>query len=179
MGLPINLDDLAKAMDECAAEDVAIEFTPEFIAEQKAMAELTSKRPWHACGNGECNCRSIWTDEYPVLTVTHGEWGDDYPAIRMVSELGGLYEAYMEQITYGEVFEETATANAKYITAACNNYPAALEEIEHMQATAKFALSKIVAQLETVDGLDAAFLADIGSLLSNMITSEKPKGGEE
>ena len=59
------------------------------------------------------------------------KWGDDYPAIRLVgsSSLDMKAEAFMEQITYGEVNEETATANARLIAAAPKML-AALQEIE-------------------------------------------------
>lgn len=76
--------------------------------------------PWSVCGNGECSCKTIMCADHPIAVVTHGEWGDDYPAIRLVgtSSLDQKAEAYMEQITYGEIGEELARANALLIAAA-------------------------------------------------------------
>jgi len=61
----------------------------------------------------------IWCADYPVAEVTRGKWGDDYPAIRLVGPSIQLKaEPYMDRIEYGEVFEETALANANLIAAA-------------------------------------------------------------
>ena len=79
-----------------------------------------TKGPWHACNKGECPCKQVWSNDYPVAEVVSGKWGDDYPAIRLVGEssIGQKAEAYMEQITYGEVSEELAEANARLIAAS-------------------------------------------------------------
>ena len=46
----------------------------------------------------------VWCDHYPVATVTSGKWGDGDPAIRLVgTSLDAKAEAYMDQITYGEL----------------------------------------------------------------------------
>ena len=79
-----------------------------------------TKGPWSACHNGECSCKAIWCNDHPIAEVTAGKWGDDYPSIRLVGEssLDLKAEAYMEQMTYGEVPEEEAQANANLIAAA-------------------------------------------------------------
>src|SRR6185437_8946712 len=73
--------------------------------------------PWHLCNEGRCSCKTICGQDYPVAVATHGKWGDDYPSIRIVgtSSLDLKAEAYMEQITYGEVSDEVATANGRLI----------------------------------------------------------------
>lgn len=75
--------------------------------------------PWSVCGKGKCSCMTIMCADYPVAKVTCGNWGDDYPTVQLE---GGLLErkavAVMEQITYGEVFKETAEANCHLIAAA-------------------------------------------------------------
>jgi len=58
--------------------------------------------------------------DHPVAKVISGKWGDDYPAVRLVgtSSLDEKAEAYMDQITYGEIPKEEAKANARLIAAA-------------------------------------------------------------
>jgi hypothetical protein len=58
--------------------------------------------------------------------VIAGKWGDDYCSIRLVGEssLDLKAEAYMEQITYGEIPEKEAIANANLISAAPDMYEA-------------------------------------------------------
>jgi hypothetical protein len=77
--------------------------------------------PWGICHNGECSCKSVWCDDHPIAEVVHGAWGDDYPALRFI-ETDGLsgtaVEAYMEQITYGEIDDATAKANGRLIASA-------------------------------------------------------------
>ncbi len=82
-----------------------------------------SPGPWRACRDGECSCGFIWstTADHPVAKVESGEWGDDYPAIRVTPTERGLtgtsfeVTAYMEQITYGRIDPETAKQNALLI----------------------------------------------------------------
>ncbi len=89
------------------------------------MAELKthSPGPWSACRDGECSCGFIWstTADHPVAKVESGEWGDDYPAIKVTPTEHGLtgtsfeVSAYMERIGYGRVDPEVAKQNAKLI----------------------------------------------------------------
>ena len=74
--------------------------------------------------------------DYPVAKITTGNWGDDFPSIRIVGEttLDLKAEAYMGQITYGSVNEETATANAILIAAA-PDLLMALQAIEHRHSS--------------------------------------------
>ena len=80
--------------------------------------------PWRACNDGECSCLQIWCKDHPIAEVISGDWGDDYPSIRLVGEssLDLKAEAYMEQCTYGHIPEEVAKANIQFIIKACNNY---------------------------------------------------------
>jgi hypothetical protein len=81
---------------------------------------LHSPGPWSVCNNGECSCKQVWCRDYPIASVTHGKWGDTYPAIRIVgdSSLEQKAEPYIEMIDYGEVDEATAKANSLLIAAA-------------------------------------------------------------
>lgn len=104
--------------------------------------------PWTACGNGACPCKQVWSADadYPVVTVNSGKWGDKFPAIRLCEDpgtIGGKAEAYMEEIVYGEIPEDTAKANAVLIAAAPELYEA---------------LSKVVADYELLlgDGITSA-----------------------
>ena len=84
---------------------------------------MRSDGTWSACRDGKCSCKVVMSDHYPVATVTHGEWGDEYPAIRSVD---GKVEAYMHRDVYGTVSEDAARRNALLIAAAPDLY-AALE----------------------------------------------------
>lgn len=75
--------------------------------------------PWHACHEGKCPCKQVWGDDHPIATVECGDWGDDYPSVRLTGgSLERKAEAYMEQINYGRIDEDTARANARLIAAA-------------------------------------------------------------
>ena len=83
-------------------------------------ARKATPGPWSACGKGGCSCGLISSDKAdgPVAEIIHGKWGDDYPALRFTKDSSSLsmkVEAYMEQITYGEVSNEIAKSNAQYI----------------------------------------------------------------
>lgn len=97
------------------------------LTDSQGKAGAHSAGPWRACKNGECSCMQVWGNDHPVAIVTSGDWGDDYPAIRLTgnSSLDQKAEAYMEQITYGSVFPEVAQANARLIAAAPDFYHAA------------------------------------------------------
>lgn len=74
--------------------------------------------PWHTCGD-QCSCGVIMCADHPVAKVISGDWGDDYPALRVTGpSLDQKVEAYMEQITYGHLDPDVARANANLIAAA-------------------------------------------------------------
>ncbi len=87
------------------------------------MAQLTghSPGPWSACHDGKCSCGFISTADHPVAKVESGEWGDDYPAVKIVPSERGLtgtsfeVTAYMEQVGYGRIDPEVAQQNAQLI----------------------------------------------------------------
>ena len=81
---------------------------------------------WHVCNNGECSCKYVWADDHPIAKVVAGKWGDDFCSIRIVvnSSLDLKAEAFIDQITYGEIPEKTARANAHLIAAAPELYEA-------------------------------------------------------
>ena len=85
------------------------------------MSEKHTPGPWNACGDGECQCKLVMYEDGPVAKVISGKWGDEFPNIRLVKNEQGMgehAEAFVEMIEYGEVNEETATANARLIAAA-------------------------------------------------------------
>lgn len=102
--------------------------------------------PWRACGDGDCPCKCVMAADHPIADVTHGEWGDDYPALRLVgdSSLDMRAEAYMERITYGDVPNDVATANAKLIALA----PRMAEEIVRLRE----ALRRCLNFIENTEG---------------------------
>jgi len=60
---------------------------------------------------------------HPVAQVEHGEWGDTYPAIRVVGDgIARQYEAILEKIPYGFIPDEVAAANAQVIAKATDSY---------------------------------------------------------
>lgn len=81
------------------------------------MAEHTAT-PWKLCA---CGCGVISNDHHPIAKVEKGEWGDTYPAIRLIgTSLECKYEAYIKKIVYGEIPKEEAQANADFIVRAVN-----------------------------------------------------------
>lgn len=87
------------------------------------MITKFTKGGWHACGDGDCECKHVWSAHHPITSVEHGEWGDTYPAIRVVGEgVARLYEPYIEKIPYGFIPEEVAVANAQVIAKATASY---------------------------------------------------------
>jgi len=101
--------------------------TPECKAELRELAAKATPRPWHACSCGKCG--QVWCDDYPVAEVTRGDWGDDYPSIKLTGpSIDVRAEAVMEQITYGHVSDELANANAAYLAAAANELPSLLDD---------------------------------------------------
>jgi hypothetical protein len=106
------------------------------IKEINSMLDNISQAPWSACHDGECKCSQVWTkDDHPVAIVTKGNWGDDYPSIRLVGEeLERKAEAYMEQINYGTVSNDTAIANTKFIAAAPEIVKQLLDKVNTLEA---------------------------------------------
>lgn len=100
---------------------IDITLAPSEVAAVGEKAKFTAG-PWVACGDGKCKCKIVSSEsaDEPICTVTAGEWGDDYPSIRIVGEtsLDLKAEAYMERIAYGIVPEEVAIANTNLICAA-------------------------------------------------------------
>ena len=77
--------------------------------------------PWMACHDGKYRCKLVCGKEHPIAQIISGEWGDDYPNIRLVTSqhgIGRVAEAYMDRIVYGEVDEEIAQANTRLIVVA-------------------------------------------------------------
>jgi hypothetical protein len=90
--------------------------------------------PWtaHDGKSTTCKCGSVSAKDTPIATVTSGDWGDEYPSLRFVGEdpFDMKVEAYMEQITYGNIAPEVACANASLIAAAPDLYAACLSLIK-------------------------------------------------
>jgi len=88
------------------------EFTPEFIAEQLALAAKATPRPWRT-----------WDSERGFIGIANNEAVD----------LGTASRADDVCIISEEVNDHHNKEDAAYITAAANNYPAALEEIARLR----------------------------------------------
>jgi hypothetical protein len=82
--------------------------------------------PWTICCDGKCTCKMVGCSDHPIAKVISGEWGDEYPSVRLVgtSSLDIKAEGFMEMIGYGSVHEDVATANARLIAAAPDMYEA-------------------------------------------------------
>jgi len=121
-----------------------------------ALCEKASPGPWHACQDGKCSCKAVWTDDYPVAKVESGEWGDFYPALRVKENEHGLHwtsvalEAFMDGIPYGEIHEETARANVQFIAASREAIPRLIAERD--EARVQFAEERRRHQ-EGLDGM--------------------------
>jgi len=84
-----------------------------------------TKGPWSACNDGKCDCNQISGNGCHIAKVTMGEWGDDYPSIRLIGgALDRKAEAYMERIPCGYIDKEEAKANLHLIAAAPDLYEA-------------------------------------------------------
>ena len=68
---------------------------------------------------------TIWNklDDYPVAEITTGEWGEEYPAIRIKGpSIEAVAEPYMEKIVYGKVDPDTAAVNISLIVKCVNAF---------------------------------------------------------
>jgi hypothetical protein len=105
-----------------------------------------SKGPWHACHDGKCPCKTVWSNDHPVAEIVHGKWGDDFPNIRLVGPCLDLKaEAFEDQITYGEVDEKEAEVNARLISEA----PAMYGHIKKCADSGDVACKKIIDYIAT------------------------------
>lgn len=81
------------------------------------MSKYTSG-DWHACNDGKCSCKMIWsksTDQHVAtakrfIACVHREWGDD------------------PNMIYGDISEEEQIANARLIATA----PALVETLREL-----------------------------------------------
>lgn len=82
-----------------------------------ALAEKATPGPWTHHGE-KCKCNMVTGRDHPVAEVTKGDWGDNYPAIKLegTSSLDMKAVAVMEQITYGSIPEEVFLANRDFIS---------------------------------------------------------------
>jgi hypothetical protein len=90
------------------------------------MSEGT-KTPWKYCCD---KCLTISAPDHPIAKVTSGDWGDDYPSLR-ISEPGilAVAEPYMAQVTYGHIPKDEAIANAALIVSAVNSHKQLVEAL--------------------------------------------------
>lgn len=101
----------------------------------KARLAAATPGPWSSCGD-KCKCRHVMSNDFPIAEVTKGDWGDDYPSVRLVgdSSLDLRAEPYMAQITYGNVPAEQFLANRAFISSAPSDVAALLAEVERLRA---------------------------------------------
>lgn len=86
---------------------------------------MSKSDEWTYCGEGSekpCQCGMIWSkkNDCPIAKVIIGEWGDEYPAIRIKSpgSINEPAEPYMEKIIYGSVNADYANENIQLIVSA-------------------------------------------------------------
>jgi hypothetical protein len=118
--------------------------------------------PWTACQDGKCKCKHVNSENHPIAHIICGEWGDEYPDIRLVERKDGIgkhAEAYIEKMVYGSVDPDFAEANARLIAAA----PALLAACEEAQW--------YIQDLPTVPNADQAY--DVIKLLCAAIAKAK------
>ena len=77
--------------------------------------------PWSTCQHGRCKCKLVSGEHHPIAQIISGDWGDEYPDVRLVKregQIGQCAEAYIEKLVYGTIDENVAQANACLIAAA-------------------------------------------------------------
>lgn len=101
----------------------------------RARAAKATAGPWTACcAHNLKGCSHVMHEDGMVAEATKGKWGDDYPSLRFVDgSIDRKVEAYMEQITYGEVSDEQANANKVFIAHARQDIPALLAHIDSLE----------------------------------------------
>lgn len=112
--------------------------------------------PWEACNGGKCSCLMVWSKpaDHPVCTVESGEWGDTYPALRVIGggpirSIGAAFEPYIEKLPYGSIDRRVAEKNARLIAAAPNLLHAC-KEVQRIDRTGMTS-DEIIAVMELVD----------------------------
>ena len=83
-------------------QSLTIKEVEDLITALAEFAPKISPLPWSACNDGECTCKTISNENHPIAQIVHGEWGDTYPDIRLVSgenTIGFRAEAYMHQVS--------------------------------------------------------------------------------
>lgn len=96
-----------------------------------------SALPWSACHDGNCTCKQIWSkpDDHPVATVIAGDWGDTYSSLKIEpgdGAIGAKAVPYLEQIAYGNVPEDIAISNVRFIVTACNYHERLLQALKDL-----------------------------------------------
>ena len=106
-----------------------------------------------------CQCGFIWSTlgDCPIAQVISGDWGDEYPAIRIETPgaIGEKAEPYMEKIVYGHIDKATADANIRLMVQA----PA-------MQALLERA--RLIFEAGEMSGTTANLCDDIKTLLKEV-----------
>lgn len=84
---------------------------------------------YHLCNNGDCKCLTIWKRSWnaPLCTITHGDWGDDYPDARIIKSecsLDGKFvvEPFTNKVVYGNISQEEASKESTFVIKALNNH---------------------------------------------------------
>lgn len=116
---------------------------------------IHSLGPWKVCSASDkkCSCGQIWSipEDHPVATVELGEWGDEYPAIRLDNSRGSMLakaEAYMEKMVYGSISEEAGHANAHLIAAGPAMYDYIFRQAAEGDTKAKAIISDLIIKIK-------------------------------
>ena len=91
--------------------------------------------PWSA-GDFNHHETLVNSKDYPIASVFSGDWGDEFPNVRLVKNeraMGECAEAFIETIVYGHIDESTAQSNANLIAAAPDLLDACTRALELLE----------------------------------------------
>ena len=112
--------------------------TEEELQEIENRMTGISPGPWYECSRDACQCVSVWCDDHPVAEVIKGNWGDDFPSIKLEGNSPNIVAVpFMDQFTYGEVSIEEAMANREFIAHTRTDIPKLIAEIRRLKQELK------------------------------------------
>ena len=96
---------------------------------------MYTEGPWSA-GEFSHHDPFVTSKDYPIASVFNGDWGDEFPNVRLVKNeraMGECAEAFIETIVYGHIDERTAQSNANLIAAAPDLLDACTQALELLE----------------------------------------------